>query len=930
MRPIRLILSAFGPYAGREELELDRLGDSGLYLITGDTGAGKTTIFDAVSFALYGEASGIYRERNTLRSQYAAADTPTFAELTFRYGEAVYVVRRSPEYERPKKRGRGTILQSPQARLTLPDGEVITRLSDVNRRLRNILGIDRGQFAQTAMIAQGDFRRLLYARSQEREKIFRSLFHTAAYGELQDRLRQKKSTLDGALKETRAGIRQYIGDIRCTDERRQADLQAAADGERSTEEVLALLESICGEDRRAAEKDDARAAELRQELSGIDRRLGLLEEYRRLQQELAAARKELAAAQERLRELAAARERTEATKDEEETLRREIAAAEAELPRYEELEREQSEVLNRQKQAKAAGDRLQTLRQQCRQAERELEARKQEAEALQHVGETREKQRAAQQQAEREAQRCRDLRQSWDGYGSALDELEAARDAYRKARSRAEAAGRNYSRLERAFMDDKAGILAMQLEDGRPCPVCGAREHPAPAAHLAEAPSEQELQEAGKKSEEAREESSRRADHCGRLQGALEHRRETLQRALSEAQLSFEDEDAAAPARRQAFAARLRAREQAAAKQARESAAAVRRETQRSRRREELQRLLPRQEQELEAQRAAINDEERSQALAQQAAAEAERRASRLAAGLSCPDSRQARRQIDRRRARREKLAAERETARKAYSEGENRAAALRAGLAQLEKQQQQGCAVDGEKEQQRRRDIEEEQQRLLARQKETAARLRANEAIAVSIRRRHEEAGRLEETYRWTAALSDTANGTLSGREKVRLETYVQTAYLDLVLDRANHRLRIMSDGQYELKRRTTAGSRGSQTGLDLDIIDYTNRSERPVETLSGGESFEASLSLALGLADVVQSFAGGIRLDTLFVDEGFGSLDEEALQKAIRALADLSQGHRLVGIISHVSELKEKIPRQIVVTKDRAGGSRAEIRTE
>ena len=177
-----------------------------------------------------------------------------------------------------------------------------------------------------------------------------------------------------------------------------------------------------------------------------------------------------------------------------------------------------------------------------------------------------------------------------------------------------------------------------------------------------------------------------------------------------------------------------------------------------------------------------------------------------------------------------------------------------------------------------------------------------------------------------WLKALSDTANGSLTGQERVQLETYIQTTYFTRVLYRANLRLRVMSGGQYDLLRRTESGKK-SQSGLDLDVVDHWNGTMRGVETLSGGESFLASLALALGLADEIQSSAGGVQLDTMFVDEGFGSLDDEALQKAMQALRQLGEGRRLVGIISHVAGLKERIDRQIIVKKDRSGGSRVEI---
>ena len=181
-----------------------------------------------------------------------------------------------------------------------------------------------------------------------------------------------------------------------------------------------------------------------------------------------------------------------------------------------------------------------------------------------------------------------------------------------------------------------------------------------------------------------------------------------------------------------------------------------------------------------------------------------------------------------------------------------------------------------------------------------------------------------------WVKALSDTANGNISGKEKIMLETYIQMHYFDRIIARANTRFMVMSGGQYELKRRLEAENNRRQSGLELDVVDHYNGTERSVKTLSGGESFKASLSLALGLSDEIQASAGGIRLDSMFVDEGFGSLDEESLRQAVQALTGLTQGGRLVGIISHVAELKEKIEKQIIVTKDRSGGSRVELRGE
>ena len=258
----------------------------------------------------------------------------------------------------------------------------------------------------------------------------------------------------------------------------------------------------------------------------------------------------------------------------------------------------------------------------------------------------------------------------------------------------------------------------------------------------------------------------------------------------------------------------------------------------------------------------------------------------------------------------------------------EKELAGLDGRIGQLKRQLEEAEPVDLSAAEGDKQALEAERALLDERQKELYSRIQANDGALKNIRSRSGKLEELEQRWSMVRALANTAGGTVSGREKIMLETYIQMTYFDRIIDRANTRFMVMSGGQYELKRRERAANNQSQSGLELDVIDHYNGTERSVKTLSGGESFQASLSLALGLSDEIQSLAGGIRLDTMFVDEGFGTLDEGALEQAVQALAGLTEGNRLVGIISHVAELKERIERQIVVTKDRTGGSRAEIR--
>jgi len=272
-------------------------------------------------------------------------------------------------------------------------------------------------------------------------------------------------------------------------------------------------------------------------------------------------------------------------------------------------------------------------------------------------------------------------------------------------------------------------------------------------------------------------------------------------------------------------------------------------------------------------------------------------------------------------------LRTELERAEQHYNECRTALTELKGRISQLENQLEQGDDCCAEKEEARKAELSREKEILQGQLQKARTRISTNETVRKNIKETSGQLEILEERWTWVKSLSNTANGNITGKEKVMLETYIQMTYFDRIILRANRRLMSMTGGQYELVRRQVAENNRSQSGLELDVIDHYNGSQRSVKTLSGGESFKASLSLALGLSDEVQSSAGGIRLDTMFVDEGFGSLDEESLQQAIRTLAGLSEGNRLVGIISHVGELKEKIDRQVLVTKEKSGGSRVEI---
>lgn len=919
MRPLTLTLSAFGPYAGQITLALEQLGKNGLYLIRGDTGAGKTSIFDAIAFALYGEASGDQREAAMFRSQYAAPDTPTFVELTFESAGKTYRVRRVPEYTRPAKRGGGVTLQRAEAELTMPDGRVVTRVKEVGQAVREIVGVDREQFAQIAMIAQGDFLKLLVASTEERMRIFRQIFHTGRYQKLQAALKDQLAALSRARDKLRDGLMQAVGSARYPVDsvlgQRLADAQA---GRLLLQETAALLDEIVRQDSAAQEAGRRALERLDKQIGQAARTLGQARELAAARTQLRDAQAKRQAIQQEMEKAGAARAALAARKPEREALAQQAAALAEEVRRHEACSRlDQALEAAQKRYTDGCAAQAACAKQLTDLADQQAAARAGQ-ERLADSAIRAEKQRAEHAALLEEQRAFNGLSRDLDAVAASARQYARVQKDYLAAAQSAEAAQGRYQQMNRAFLDEQAGILALGLQDGAPCPVCGACSHPRPAQVTLGAPREADLEQAKQQAAAAQAEAGRLSAEAGQLRGALEARRAGLQQRARELLGDVPCEEMA----EQIAAAGAALRDRLAA-----CKSALDQAQQDMRQLDQFGHTLRTLEQ-------AVQQAQARQAAAQQAIARAEqdtqhlaRQKQELADGLRYPDQAAARRAAQQTKDTIQDLDRRTEQAEQAYQACKSQADALEGTIAALAGQLEHAPEIDMETIQAeleacnaRRRALEDGQTARAARLDRNQDALRALETHGAAL-------AEAEQKWGWVKSLADTAGGQLVGREKIMLETYVQMTYFDRILARANTRLMVMSRGQYELKRRAQAENNRRQSGLELDVVDHYNGSVRSVKTLSGGESFQAALSLALGLSDEVQSAAGGVQLDVMFVDEGFGSLDEEALEQAVRALSDLSGGNRLIGIISHVEALARRIDRQIVVTKHGTAGSDAVI---
>lgn len=918
MRPLRLTLSAFGPYAGQTVLELDKLGSRGLYLITGDTGAGKTTIFDAITFALYGEASGENREPAMLRSKYAAPDVSTFVELVFSYRGEEYHIRRNPEYERPAKRGGRTATEPAAAELTLPDGCLVTKTKEVSAAVREILGLDRTQFSQVVMIAQGDFLKLLLAPTEERKAIFRQLFDTRRYQRIQEELKVRTAALGRRREELRRSLCQYADQITAP---REDALEAELDRVRSgpASELADVTERLLRQDDAAQTAARAQLDRIELQLEQTNRALGQAEELCRTRRKLDEARAGLQELEQQLAQRQAELETERAKAPQRDELAARLVAERAALPRYDELERARQSLLLCQKDLEAQRLRLLECEARSDAAVRRIEALAGEASALENVRLRMEQCQNRRKELEAARAELDGLEQLEQACVRLEQELEALRQRYLRAARTAQERQEAYHRLNRDFLDAQAGILAADLKEGSPCPVCGATHHPAPAQLSGRAPSQAQLKAFKAQADEAQEEAARLSESSAGLSGQVGVKREQL--SLRAKQFLG---DLPSEALTQALIRRrIQLNEHSA--QLEQELRLVRTQAERK---AELDRLLPQAKMTAEAEQAGLQDLRQRIAALESALHSRAEAVQSLSAGLEHPGRSEAQAALLNLERRQTALLRSLEQAQEAFSLCREAHAAQAGTVAALTEQLRRAPELDVDTQLARKQALEEPRRKLSDQLTALHARRERNLDALTHIRRSSGELDRLDAQWSWMSALTNTANGAIGGgKQKLMLETHIQTTYFDRILARANTRFMSMSGGQYELARRTVTADLRSQSGLELDVVDHYNGSVRSVQTLSGGESFLASLSLALGLSDEIQCSSGGVRLDSMFVDEGFGSLDEETLGQAISALAGLTDGDRLVGIISHVSELKERIDRQIVVTKDRTGGSRAQI---
>lgn len=1041
MRPINLEISGFGPYPDWVNIPFERFGSRGIFLITGDTGAGKTTIFDAITYALYGETSGGTRTGEMLRSDFAKEDVKTYVRLTFAYGKDIYTVKRNPKYARAKANGKGTTTENPNAELTLTDGKVITGNKQVTTYVKELMGIDYSQFTQIAMIAQGDFLRLLLAGSKERGEIFRRIFNTGFCQQLQLQLKSKMVSAKTDYKMAQTGILQYIQGIKVHENSLYyGDIYSLQQEQNvnKIDEITELLQKAIDEDKHLESKINSSLATMDATVKNLSLKITQgadnnekLYSLKREKANLVKLESLLAGVEKDKQALAQAQTalvNIKPTADKVTSLQGDIERLVIQIKDKERFISEKNKLLQElyakyllQKNGELQRDKLKAeisklieeqdryqvfnnLGLQCGKLQKEFDVLQKNIKAKEGLLDTYTKSVEGLKETlkkydnlpilEEQLKNSFVQRQQVGGVLKALNDRLIRAEA---SKTKLEQAWRSFISLDKAYIDvnteyalmesrflqGQAGLLAATLQENTPCPVCGSVLHPNPAKLLQEIPDKEQLDKKGQEKDTAYIARQQASEMSGAIQARLDAEMNSIVNDIINCTegVTVTKENCS-----QVIKSEIK-NETARCNILREKKKNLREKQGLAGAAKEQLNLYEENLKELQ-QRVKVLTENIQKTLAQLEKTKGEYTA--VGKQLQYDTAQAAKKVLNEKQKALCQLQQEYETAEKLYRQLKDRLETTKATLEEnkvslrenntvlagmLEKlnillKENNFDSYDSYIKSLKTNDeiqeittringfvadytqaksnvdlltsqlkgekivdlmpLSEEKQNLvqcIASQTQNRdniiTRLNSNTDILTNIKRQAKLLLGYVDSYMVLKNLSETANGELSGKEKIAFEQYIQGAYFSEIIYEANKRFTYMSDGRYKLVRATQAENLRSQSGLELEVLDNYTGKNRSVKSLSGGEAFKASLSLALGLSDVIQRKAGGVCLDTMFVDEGFGSLDDQSLNQAVDILNQLTQGNRLVGIISHVSQLKENIDKKLIVRKNNTGST-------
>ena len=882
MKPLKIKISAFGPYKNCIDIDFEKLGESGIFLITGDTGAGKTTIFDSISFALFGEVSGSNRPVPSVRSDFADNDTETFVELEFTHKNKKYKIRRNPAYERTKKRGEGTTKTSADASLEYDD-KVISGTKNVDIKIEEILGINSKQFKQISMLAQGEFLKILFAESKDRTEIFRRIFDTDIYNQIAKRLADKTRIAKAELEQLKDYFAINSSNIVWKDGIQS--VQPKDVNELFIQEILEKLQQEIKINSEQFEKCQEQISKQSDENSKMEKEITAQKDKN----------DKIDRCQKLQEEQKVLQEKQEDIKQKEILIQKSQEIINKILPKEDKKKELEKEISQKQKV-------LQDISEKIELGKKKEEKFKQILELIEII--------------KVQFQKYSELK---DGKTELEDKIKKLQVIIKEQENK-KIASENAQKLEaeweklstevlekeKEFFREQAGILAEKLKENEPCPVCGSLHHPNLAIKSKSVLTKEELDNLKEKEEKSRKILTDATNKVTEINSKIE----TLIKEFGEkpdvelynkkyAEISEELEKAYNQLNDNYKKIMLKDiviesfeydifKEKITNKISKEREEFLKLQTQQEENKKQIDELLQKKEK-------AQNDYQNT--LKELGFENEEQYKKSVLNNLQI------------------------EIFSKEIEKYKTDVTINATKLEEIQKEIKGFEKVDLTAKIQEFNNKKQELENMRRQQMEYHRIFENNNRILVDLQTNSKKLDSKIKEFTMVEDLSKIANGTVYGKRRIEFEQFVQASYFDMVIIEANKRLLKMTDNRFLLVRKESSERVSDKIGLELEVIDNYNGKRRDVKSLSGGEAFKAALSLALGLSDVIQSYSGGIVVDTMFIDEGFGSLDTESREQAINTLNQLTDNHKLIGIISHVTELKERIDKKVIVTKSTEG---------
>ncbi len=909
MKPLKLTINAFGPYAEKTEIDFSKFGDNGIYLIAGETGAGKTTIFDALSFALFGETSGTDRGTKSLKSDFVDEKNLGYVDLEFLSHGDKYFLHRECSYKKTNRNGKITAV-SEVAELIKPNKETVSGSKDVDAEITQILGIDKNQFSQIVMIAQGEFKKFLLAKNNEKVEIFRNIFKTDIFNSFQFRINELSKKSLAEKKDTELILTSKIESV---DSAENAELQELINSKNihNANLILDLLKTIIDNDATTMSTLNIDKDKNQKILSKIDKDITKNQTIQANKQKLVELQEKLPEIKQNAENAKKAHQELVNLEPEREKLSAEISKLTSSLPEYDELENKNKELENKNSILSKTQDSIKNIKDKNEKLIQQNKNDKAELEKLKNVEIDLIKANGELEKLKSKQDKLNELLNQNNEFVLVSKNLATQKDKVKKSDEKYQDLALTAKNLYDKFIGNQAGLMAKDLKEGEKCPVCGSVHHPELAKFSDEPVSQEDLENAKNDAEIAQNNAINEKNKETEIETSLKNIETALKKATKEI---FETENL------DELAEKISATMQGNKETIETTLQNANKLKNDLKIKQMLQKSIEKFDEEKEKIEKELSDVNTQSNNLKTEISAIEAIIKEKQSKLEYKTKAEMRNVLTEREEKLSEMKKALENAANAKSESEKKLSEINGQIKELEKQVKDEKFVDVEKLQADRDFVQEKIDEISNQEKELHTRHLNNSNLHKDITSLKKTFDKQSQHAEMLDNLSRTANGALNGKEKLSFENYVLRTYFEKIVNAANARFKEMSSSQFELRIDFEKDLK-SKTGLDLSVYDYYTGKERDISSLSGGESFKAALALSLGLSDVVQQQKGGVQIDTMFIDEGFGSLDPESLEQTMRTLKDLSGNKTLIGIISHVAELREKIAQKIIVSKTQTG---------